>query len=305
MGSDQGSAQIKAYQNKRIEIIQAISKWLLLWAMEGIPIIMYHALLPREDHAAHSVHIPVANFEEQMKWLSENGYSCVSFHDAVALLQSEGKWGEKTAVLTFDDGYYSLYQYALPILNRFKFKATLFLTTRAVGLPSYTFMQGYRENSHPAHDRPLTWRELEEMRACGWAIEAHGCRHESLPSLKEGEMRQEISASKQTIEKHIGQPVRYFAYPFGEYNRSVLSAVKENYKAACSVHTGKVYRGQDLFRLPRIEINTQDTLDRFARKVSFGYVSELEKRRSQLRNFLYRSVLVKDILQSFFLWNKS
>jgi peptidoglycan/xylan/chitin deacetylase (PgdA/CDA1 family) len=267
--------------------------------MGGIPVLMYHALLEKEDLNAHPVHVLVSCFEQQMEWLYENGYESISMDEMLEIFKSKRPLEGRKMVITFDDGYLSVHRYALPILARYNFKATLFLTTLAVGLPSYRLMEGYEENGQPSDDRPLNWPEITDMARMGWAIEAHGCRHLSLPNISKAEMESEIAGSQKCIEERLNKRVRYFAYPFGDYNRQVLAAVREKYEAACAVHSGKAQIGEDTYRLSRIEVNRGDTIALFSKKVKNGYATKTEKYRSILRNAAYKSLFLKDMIHSF------
>ena len=260
---------------------------------------MYHALTEQPDSSVHRVHIPVAVFEEQMNWLAAQNYRVLPLAEAVAALEKGQSLPERSVVLTFDDGYLSLHRRARPVLAKHGFPATLFLTTDPVGLPAYGGLPGFDTAGQPAGDRPLTWEELREMVEATWSIEAHSCSHPKLPALSGEKLQHEIVGCKKVIEERLNRPVRYYAYPFGDYNRPALAQVRAaGYKAACSVHVGKAPAGGDALRLPRIEINTGDDLASFTRKVQTGYASDGEKLRSRVRNVLYASPAVKDLLKS-------
>jgi peptidoglycan/xylan/chitin deacetylase (PgdA/CDA1 family) len=264
-----------------------------------IPILMYHALTEGQEAGVHRVHIPVAAFEEQMNWLAQQGYRALTMSEAVESLEKGQSLPERSVVITFDDGYLSLYRHARPILAKHSFAATLFVTTDPVGRPAYHELPGFEYEGQPKADRPLNWQELGELAEAGWAIEAHSCSHPHLSRLNQETLRHEIAGCKKIIEEHINRPVRYYAYPFGDYSRQTLAIIQaEGYKAACTVHVGKAPVGCDTLRLPRIEINTADNLTTFIRKVETGYVSDREKLRSQVRNLIYISPTVKDLIQT-------
>lgn len=263
----------------------------------SVSVLMYHALTEKPESGVHRVHIPVAAFEEQMNWLASQAYQVLPLRTLVASLKQGHNLPEKRVVLTFDDGYLSLYNYAWPILKKHNFEATLFVTTDPVGLPAYSSLKGFEEAGQPVNDRPLTWPELGEMAQGGWAIEGHSCSHPQLAQLDLAQVRHEVVDCKKIIEEKLNRPVHYYAYPFGNYNRQSLTALAEaGYEAGCSVHIGKASNGSDILRLPRVEINSADDLPTFIRKVETGYASDREKLRSQARNLLYASPMVKDLL---------
>ncbi|HEX2909176.1 MAG TPA: polysaccharide deacetylase family protein [Chloroflexia bacterium] len=264
---------------------------------QDIAILMYHAFLERFQPGAHPVHILQANFIEQMNWLAAQNYRTLRLDEAVTALAKGQALPERSVVLTFDDGYYSLHSFVRPLLARLGFVATLFLTTDPVDRPGYGDDWGIKAKNCPEKERPLSWAEVGELSSSGWDIEAHSCSHPYLSGLTPGALQYEVIECKDRIEAYLKVPVRYYAYPFGDYNRTVLQAVRNaGYKAACSVHTGKA-SGADLLRLPRIEINNRDNLERFQSKVETGYESGKERWRARVRNMAYFSPAVKDLLQ--------
>ncbi len=265
----------------------------------NVPILMYHALTVTAESNLHAVHITVAAFEEQMQWLYKEGYTVLPLSEAVEALENGKALPTRSVVLTFDDGYLSLYQYARPILKRLGFEATLFLTTDSVGLSAYGDLPNFTYEGQPSGDRPLTWEELAQMIEDGWTIDSHSCSHPHLSELTPQKLHHEIADCKKVIEEHLNRPVRYYAYPYGDYNRPTLAEIQAaGYKAACTVHVGKAPSRGDLLRLPRIEVNIEDTLPSFIRKVETGYASSNQMLRSRVRNLLYASPAVKDLLSS-------
>lgn len=66
------------------------------------------------------------NFANQVKWLK----------DRYPILRFDESWGsvrEPSVVLTFDDGYWDNYAYAVPILERLQVPATIFVSTERIG----------------------------------------------------------------------------------------------------------------------------------------------------------------------------
>jgi len=86
------------------------------------------------------------------------------------------------------------------------------------------------------HSQLLTWAQIEEMANHTISIGSHTMTHQILTTLPPSELQWELEGSRQLIEKQIGQPVAFFAYPNGkpaDYNGLVLRAVKQaGYKAA-------------------------------------------------------------------------
>lgn len=233
-----------------------------------------------------------------MEWLAAHDYTTISPDQLLDGLNGRTTLGPRSVVLTFDDGYLSLYQFARPLLTRLGFVATLFLTTNPVGLASYDKESSFKAAGYPTYDRPLNWAELAEMAEAGWSIESHSCSHPFLSKLDPDRLLDELAKSRQQIEQHLSNPVHFLAYPYGDYSQRVLAGVKKaGYKAAFTVHDGKV-SGEDRFRLRRIEINNGDQLADFCNKVKTGYSSERQQLRARVRDLAYASPLVKDVLKT-------
>jgi peptidoglycan/xylan/chitin deacetylase (PgdA/CDA1 family) len=100
----------------------------------------------------------------------------------------------------------------------------------------------------------------EEVRtlAAGGLVEvgAHTTSHEMLPIHSEAVQRREIEESKRYLEDLLGNPVRSFSYPFGEYAENTVSLVRQaGFDSACTVTKGPVYLATDRFQLPRFAVH--------------------------------------------------
>lgn len=253
---------------------------------------MYHSLAGNgaKKASAQQVIVSLQAFKAQMDWLYKEGYKTIS-NGAFMRYLSEGKEPmDKCVQLTFDDGYHSWYLDARDILAQYGFRATIFLSTAYVE-------RSYNMPDFVTHDRPLTWTEVKELAASGWSVQAHGHRHPRWTHIPLSEVRKELHICRREIEQNLGIPVNRVAYPYGAYSREILNCLsEEGYEAAYSVHTGKAYPTSDKLRIPRIEINSLDTMSSFQRKVRTGYISTRQEIRGKVRDLLFANPLVKDII---------
>ncbi|HEY8935186.1 MAG TPA: polysaccharide deacetylase family protein, partial [Cyclobacteriaceae bacterium] len=88
------------------------------------------------DSRYPTTNTPVKDFEAHLTWLRDNGYTVVSFTDALTYLQS-AESARKTAVITIDDGFKSFYKNGFPLLKKFNVPATMFINTKTVGGSDY------------------------------------------------------------------------------------------------------------------------------------------------------------------------
>lgn len=263
-----------------------------------VSILMYHALVEQPAPYMAPVHIERARFAEQMAWLAASGLPVRPLAEALATLRQPGGAGPVVA-LTFDDGYHSLYTHARPLLAQYGFAATLFLTTGAVGQPSYDGQPPEFARSAPRGDRPLTWAELRALAAAGWAVEAHGCTHRPVAGLPAAELAHELSQSRAAIARHLGRAATYYAFPYGRYDRHALRALAgAGYAAGFSVHTGPATPASDWRRLPRLEVTAGCDLTTFGHLVRTGYASPGARYRARLRNWAYQVPAVHDALRA-------
>jgi peptidoglycan/xylan/chitin deacetylase (PgdA/CDA1 family) len=264
----------------------------------ALTVLMYHALLEKSVPGVGEVHVEVGLFARHMAWLHAHGYQVLT----VPALYHRLRAGQPLAgcvVLSFDDGYLSLLRHAAPILARYDFAPTLFVTTGFVGQPDYRAANFAR--SAPPADRPLSWPEIRELHRAGWDIQAHSCTHPPHAGLPPAHLHAELAGSKRLLSEHLGLDAQFYAFPYGSYDRHALRALATHgYVAGFSVHSGQVTPASDLRRLPRAEVNTSCDLDIFAHLVQTGYASPVAGHRARLRDAVFHFPLLKDALQAVF-----
>ena len=117
------------------------------------------------------------------------------------------------ASITFDDCYVNFAEFALPILQECKLRATIFLPTGKVGYYNDwdEGMSGFHKMGIMSYDM---LRRLSEQTV---EVGSHGIAHVPLDHLSRNDLEKEIVQSRIEIEQNIGRPVRFFAFPFGVY----------------------------------------------------------------------------------------
>jgi peptidoglycan/xylan/chitin deacetylase (PgdA/CDA1 family) len=263
-------------------------------AFSGIPVLNYHAIDNNNiTPASKNVSVSLSSFREQMGWLKNEGYKTIDTQELREVILHKKPCSGKSVLITFDDGYYSLYKYALEILSKYEFTAMLFLSTAYMG-------KSYEQNDFyfVKHDRQLTWDEVRELSANGWSIQSHGNTHVKMTGIGREALIGEVTVSKNIIEQNLGKPVDSFAFPYGIYNNAVITRLKEaDYSFAYSVHSGKLFPSANRFHLPRIEINNMDSMESFKTKVLTGYTSPANAVRSKVRDLVYANSVIKDLVE--------
>ncbi len=198
--------------------------------MSDVLVLSYHAVSERWPAA---LSVTPARLEAQLGLLVERGYAGRTFAEAVRETQS----GRVLAV-TFDDGYRSVLDHALPILSRLGLPATVFVATNfpGGGPMAWPGIDRWLGTEHEHELQPLSWEELRRLQDAGWEIGSHACSHPYLSRLDDAELERELGASRRRLETELGRPCRSLAYPYGDHDdRVVRAAAAAGYEAAGTV----------------------------------------------------------------------
>jgi len=227
---------------------------------------MYHMVSETNDPKEKRYCCHPRSFKRQMAYLNKTGYRVIKLEQLVDSIVNGNILPQKSVVITFDDGFRDTYENALPILCKNGFPATVFVVSRLLG-KSNEWMQ---KEGHPKRQL-LYLDELKEMAALGISIGAHTATHPHLANLPSKVAAKEIENSRKELEQELEQKVDFFAYPYGEFNNVVKTAVvRAGFKAACSAISGFNRQNEDLFALRRTAVHGTDHLWQFALKLYFG-----------------------------------
>ena len=263
---------------------------------QGIPILMYSGFFTKKRKSTLSNNISIKAFAEQMEYLYNNGYTCITLEDAETAFK-RNEIGDKTFCITFDNGFYSQYKYALPILNKYNWKATFFIPTLVIGEKKRKKLTNKFDLDLLPSDKIMDWKHLEQLIEQDHFVQSHGCFHhrDNLKSIDMIEV--EVIESKHVLENSLGYEIEYFAYPFGAYNTAMIQTLKRvNYQMAFTNYPGILTTATDLFRTPRIALTDEDTLETFKSKLSTGYASNGQALLSKARASLFQLLFFKDLL---------
>ena len=209
-----------------------------------VSIITYHHF---SEGCTNTLCMPVEEFARQMAMLAEEGYRTVTMKEVLRFVNYQQPLPRKTVAITIDDGYRSVYELAYPILKRYNFKATLFIYTDFI------------DNSPNA----LSWEQLRELTEAGFEVEAHTITHADLTLKRKGEsqaeylkrIRGELRIPRELIRKHLGQEAVWLAYPYGRWNKLVISmAIEEGYRGGVTVTRGATPFFVDPFKVGRNQV---------------------------------------------------
>jgi peptidoglycan/xylan/chitin deacetylase (PgdA/CDA1 family) len=210
-----------------------------------VPIITYHAI---GDKGA-PLWTPVDVFQAHIRGLAENGWKTMTLGDLISNIRKGKNIKEKTCVLTFDDGYESVYTEAWPRLKRYGFTGTVFLITNYCGK---TNQWAGQPETVPVENL-LNWNQVIELSKHGIEFGSHTTAHASLTVLTPDKVVEELANSRDAVERHTGKPSRVFAFPYGDYNSSIIKFVRRYFDGAVGTSLGLVDDTSSLYLLPRID----------------------------------------------------
>jgi peptidoglycan/xylan/chitin deacetylase (PgdA/CDA1 family) len=202
-----------------------------------VPILMYHVLARAPSKAAYpDLFVPPADLAGEVAWLAAHGYHAVTLGQVFAYWRRGIALPPKPIVFSFDDGYLSQYDVALPALRRHHWPGVLNLVV---------------EHVESGDLRP--W-QVRRLIAAGWEIDSHTISHPDLTTLDPVRLREEVAGSRARLRRMFGQPVRFFCYPSGRYDPRVVAAVKAaGYLGATTTIDGLGSRSRP-FTLARVRI---------------------------------------------------
>ena len=190
-----------------------------LFGESGVGILMYHKIsAPTPGTRWPGLYVQPGGLARQVDELLAAGLPCVPYDGALAAIRR----GERGFCLTFDDGFLSVLENALPVLRPRRVRAMLFVVAGLIG--------GSDEWDHPIGEGPHALMDdghLREWLAAGHEIGAHTLTHPHLTRLPRARARAEIFGSKAVLEDRFGVPVRHFCYPYGDQDEAVRDLVAE------------------------------------------------------------------------------
>lgn len=99
------------------------------WRTQGyLKILCYHGFDPEGGDSFSDIFMTPELFEQRMRWLKKNGFQVWSLDRATRAFE-RGELPRNVVVITVDDGFYSFYKYAAPVLKELGFTATVYVTT--------------------------------------------------------------------------------------------------------------------------------------------------------------------------------
>jgi peptidoglycan/xylan/chitin deacetylase (PgdA/CDA1 family) len=209
------------------------------WAKDNAVILLYH-------HVSTTTPVVTSvspdTFRQHMQYLADN-HKVLPLKQVIEALQNNQPLPDKTVVITFDDGYDNIYENAHPILKQFAFPYTIFINPPLIGEVNYQ----------------LDWKQVKLMSNEGATFANHGSNHGHLlmKNTDETEKKwlshtlQQIESAEKTLEENLGYSLKYFAYPYGEFDSRLKNRLNSQGYVGFAQHSGAIASYSDFSALPR------------------------------------------------------
>ena len=229
-----------------------------------LTIIYYHEVVPAGEGYSYQK-IEVDKFEAQMKYLHDAGYYTARFSEL------KEKLPEKSVIVSFDDGFRSVFHYAAPIMKKYGIIGNVYLPTAYIGQEK-EFMD---------------WNMIGQLTEY-FEFQAHTHNHADIRTLTAEQMREEIRLSDEQFEKNLGYKPVAFCMPFGTYDHCSVKLLKsmDRYTYLLGSYYGTVKNIIPKQMFPRIGISNDDTIEIFEKKLkgNFNWKGPMQRIRLGLYN---------------------
>ena len=196
---------------------------------------MYHNVAPEDSVTRYNIH--PEQFAEHMQALADWGYETITPAQLTQAITEGAPLPERPIIITFDDGYYNVYEHAFPIMAEHDFAGVAYIVANR--LKSYGFMGA---------------PQLTEMIEAGWEVGSHSYTHSDL-TLDHSQAFNEIFYSREDMSTALEVQVTSFAYPFGAFDQYLGDRTQKwGYTNAMGLGKHWTHNAGSLYYLSRIEI---------------------------------------------------
>jgi peptidoglycan/xylan/chitin deacetylase (PgdA/CDA1 family) len=216
-----------------------------------VPVLMYHEIDRYRGGPIYSgLYVRPRTFARQLRWLARHRFRAVTLARVEDAWAGRARLPRRPVVISFDDGYRSVYEHAFPRLRRRHWPAVLNLATGNL------YWYG-----------GLSPRRVRRLIRAGWELASHTIHHVSVRGASRRTLHVEVAASRELLRRMFHVPVRNFAYPEGKWDRQAAAAVRSaGYTAAAGIMPGLARPGER-FHVDRIRVDESDGVRGLRRKL--------------------------------------
>lgn len=290
----------------RHKMIERISRGLVMLdrvmgdrVREGFGILMYHRCCPVPDGVAEpTLNVTPDQLASQLAGLQERGFQFRSLPSVLSDLEAARPIHRKTVVVTFDDGFAGVHRYALPVLQRLKIPASVFVCTGMLGrqgpMPFDPWGRDYCNEVGPDCIRSLSISECEELIESGLIdLGSHTHSHADFRG-RPGDLFEDLWRGAETLQRRFNISNPTFAFPFGTpslgYADDGLIRAAQLAGMRCGLTTESRINSasDDPFGLGRLNVFNWDTADTLQARLH-GWYSWLPRISGAMRRLRFRT----------------
>jgi peptidoglycan/xylan/chitin deacetylase (PgdA/CDA1 family) len=211
-----------------------------------VPILTWHRVHLFATELTKSIPdetVEPAVFAAEIAALADHGYHAVSQLQLYDALFHGAALPSKPVLLSVDDGYVDDVKTILPVLRSHHMVATFYIISGRFHEPGF-----------------LNATEVRTLDAAGMDVGAHTRTHVPLNAIPTADMKNQILGSRDDLQRALGHPVQWFAYPFGAYSPAVVDEVRRaGFVLAVTTNGGTVESSRAPLTMPRIHVGRTQT----------------------------------------------
>ncbi len=256
------SAPLAAAVKQSLLSLGRYSRVLERTTFPGVAVLCYHGVrdnnLAKRTIPLQELHIRTSTFMSHCRLIRDTCHP-ISLDDLRAALDGRSRLPERPVLITFDDGYRSVFRYAAPILTALSLPAAVFVCSgpladrrmlwfdevaaresdvaveRWKSVDYYSWRASCTQTSPVPDDDPRALMTVDELRALAQIgdieIGGHTVWHPILSRATRDTQRDEITQNLRALSEWTGRPIRAFAYPNGrpgkDYNADTMEMLRE------------------------------------------------------------------------------
>ncbi|MFT3946819.1 MAG: polysaccharide deacetylase family protein [Agriterribacter sp.] len=205
-----------------------------------IPILCYHQIRDwrgNESRGVKDAVVPPAVFKSQLQILADSGYHTILPDDLYNYLTKGTALPSKPIMLTYDDGDADQYNIAAPEMAKHGFKGVFFVMTVSLGRSIY-----------------MTKEQVKQLSDNGHIIASHTWNHQNVKTYTDTDWDKQLIESGKQLEAVTGKPIKYFAYPFGAWNKQAIPALQKRNMIAAFQLSAKMDPDDPLYTIRRMMV---------------------------------------------------
>ena len=223
-------------------LIIVVIFFLAISSAKSAVILQYHHI---SNDTPKSTSISPKLFQQHMEYLEQNNFKIISLDTFLNHLEKKIQFEDKTVLITFDDGYDSIFDNALPILKESNFPFTVFINAKPIEQNLSQWM---------------TWQQLKTLQKNKGTIANHSYAHQHLIRRLENEsdfawrkrIENDLLKNQKLLEQKLNITNKVLAYPYGEYDQLHLKPLLARHGFyGFAQHSGAVSLATDLQAIPR------------------------------------------------------